>query len=253
MRFAYCYGVVDEIRNYRTNGRGWHLDTAIEFLEKANAYMLTRVGLPIEIYPDMYWQRQLQVSQQQAIDIEDALTRPPKWYRLRPETELILKAFGEFMPKLKDRLKDRKDLAAIETSLTHLAAYQYLEIPELSDSESETRFEEGMQSLLTFAQQLTALPPYRSEQMKPTPKQKFSEKFLAAVSTLTAPFAHDNVLVAFLYWFVFLSLLLSGSVLLWLRILQVKMDTTLLAALLTTTILGALTAVTIPRIGKKKS
>jgi hypothetical protein len=252
MRFANCYAVVDEIRKYKTNKLGRHIDEAIVCLDRVASSLFPRSTLPIDRYPDQ-WHREIQVSQQQGAEIEIALNRPPKWYRLRPEAEAILKAIWDFTPKLRDRLKDRKDLPEIETTLTYLAAYQFLEIPELSGSKSEMRFEEGMQSLLSFAALITALPPYRSEKLKPTPKQKLSLKFFSALSKITAPFSHENSVVAFFSWLVLLFLLFGGGFRLGLRFFAVNVDSTVITTLIAGPILGALTAVTIPRVGKKKS
>jgi hypothetical protein len=250
MRFAYCYAVVDEIRKYRTNQRGQHIDTALEYLGDASNSLLPRSGV---FYQHQYWRREALVSQQQAVGGGDPFDSPPRWFRLRPESELVLKAFSEFEPKLKDRLKDRKDLPEIEAVMTYLASYQYLEIPELSDSKSGPRFEEGMQSLLVFAQRVTALASYRSEELKPTQKQKLSLKVAAFVSAVTAPFWHDNVFVAFVAWWLFLALLFCGGVFGLLRLFQVKMDSAIITTLVAGPILGAVTAVTIPRVGRKKN
>jgi hypothetical protein len=252
MRFAYCYAVVDEIRKYKTNQLPRHIDTALEYLDKTSKSLIPRPAFPIDIYPDQYRQRQIQLSQAQATGLNDNVIGPPKWYRLRPETELILKALGEFTMKLRDRLKDRKDLPTIETALTYLASYQYFEIPELSDSKSEGRFEEGIQSLVNFAQQVTSQAPYRSEQLKVTPKEKLSLKLVALVSRVTALHKHENALVAFFFWLVFLLLLFSGVFAVALRYSAIKMDSTILTMVIGGSILGAITAVTIPRVGRQK-
>jgi hypothetical protein len=171
---------------------------------------------------------------------------------LRPETELILKALGEFILKLRDRLKDRKDLPTIETALTFLASYQYLEIPELSDSKSEPRFEEGIQSLVNFARQVTSLAPYRSEQVKVTPEEKLSRKFVAFISKVTAPFKHESPLVVFFSWLILLGLLISVGFRVALPYFGIKMDSTIITMLVGGPILGAITAVTIPRVVRQK-
>lgn len=173
MRFAYCYAVVSEIHKYKTNQLPRHIETALEYLDNTGKSLLPRIALPMGLYPDEYWARQIRFPQEGPLGADENSVGPPRWYRLRPETEVILKAFDEFKLKLRDRLKDRKDLPAIETALTCLASYQYLEIPELSDSKSETRFEEGVQSLVGFAQQVTSLAPYRSEQLKATPRKSY--------------------------------------------------------------------------------
>jgi hypothetical protein len=253
MRFAYCYAVVDEIGKYRTNQLPRHIEAALDCLDKIAASLFPAAALPIDPYPDQYWRSEIKISQLQVAGIGHILTRPPKWYRLRPETEQILKGLGEFSPKLRDRLKDRKDLPEISTVLTYLASYQYLEIPELSDSRSEPRFEEGLQSLLIFAQRVTTLPPYRSEELKPTPRQKLSLKISAFMATVTAPFWHDNLLVAFIVWWFFLSLLFIGGFFGLLRVFPVKIDSAIITTLVAGPILGAVTAVTIPRVGRKKN
>jgi|HubBroStandDraft_6_1064221.scaffolds.fasta_scaffold88088_2 hypothetical protein len=252
MRFAYCYGVVDQIGEYKTNQLPRHIDMALEYFDKTALSLFPKTFFPVDFYPDHYWRQEFEVSRRHAsLIIEESETRPPKWYRLQPETELILKAFGEFKPKLRDRLKDRKDLSAIETALTYLSAYQYLEIPELSDSKSETRFEEGVQSLVNFASQMTALPPYRSEELKPTPKQKLSLKFFKVLSKITAPFSHDNPIIAFFFWWVFLCLLFIGCFAAAFHLFNLKVDNAVITTVIGGPILGAITAVTIPRVGKK--
>lgn len=244
MRFAYCYGVVDEIRKYKTNQMDRHIDTASEYLRKSvNATdmpMFSFPGSPWRPYPEPHTRRVVHESL-------------PKWYRLRPETEAILEAFRTVRPRLRDRIKDRKDLSIVESAMTHLSTYLYLEIAELSDSSSDKRFEEGIQSLLIFAEQIKSLPVYRSERLKPTPKEKVSQKLVKFGNVVTAPFSHENVIVAFGCWLVLLFILFDGSLVLAIRHFMIDVDSTLVTALISGPILGAVTAVTIPRIGKKKT
>lgn len=220
MRFAYCYGAVYEIRTYTKNRMQRHIDTALEYLGKTgNSYSYVPFASPISFSDYASF-----VQQHSSFGIEVATSAPPKWYRLRPETEQILEAFRNFDAKLKDRVKDRKDLPAVETALTFLASYQYLEIPELSDSTNEARFDEGIQSLLSFAQQMKLLAPYSSEQLKPTPKQKFSQKLFAVCLGTMALFRHQNALVAFSSWLLLLSLLFGLAMFVALRHFQVELS-----------------------------
>jgi hypothetical protein len=253
MRFAYCYGVVHEIRRYKTNQIGRHIDTAMNYLDKTAMALFRVSSLDTSegFYPDQYWRRELLLSGHQ-MAVFNLIGRCPKWYRLRPETETILQACQEFAPKLGDRLKDRKDLGALESALTDLAAYQYTEIPELSDSKSESRFEEGTELLLSFAQKVIALPPYRSEPLNPTPKEKLSRKLLLAGGKLTVLFSHENVLVAFVSWLILMLVLFWGGFYVALRFVPIKMDSTILAALIGGPIATAVTAATIPRLGRAK-
>jgi len=247
MRFAYCYGAVFEIRTYTKNRMQRHIDTALEYLGKTgNSYSYIPFAGPMSFSDYRSF-----VEQHSSFGIEVATSAPPTWYRLRPETEQILEAFRDFDAKLRDRVKDRKDLPAVETALTYLASFQYLEIPELSDSTSEARFDERIQSLLGFAQQMKSLSPYSSEQLKPSPKEKFSQRLFALCLGTMALFRHQNVLVAFFSWLLLLSLLFGLAMFVALRHFQVEADSTTITALISGPILGAVTAVTIPRIGKK--
>lgn len=250
MRFAYCYGVVHEIKKYRTNHLPRHIDTALVFFNKT-ATWLDRgpADAPDGFYPDQIWRREIQLSPEQAA-LMNRVVGYPKWYRLRPETETILKAFGEFVPKLHDRLKDRKDLVSIEATLIELASYQYTEIPELSESKTDTQFEHGTELLLNFANKVIALPLYRSEPLNPTPKEEVSSKLTAIARNITGPFTDDNVLVAFLAWLVLTTALFCGGVYIALRYFSVRMDSTVMVAVVGGPITTAVAGATIPRLRK---
>jgi hypothetical protein len=245
MRFAYCYSVVEEVRHYRTNQRPAHIDAALEFLDKAFKSMFQDSSVsPVE---------QIHLSRYYATIVGPfALDSYPPWYRVHPETETILRAFREFVPKLHDRLKDKKDLGSIEAALTDLAAYQYTQIPELSESKSEPRFEEGTEVLFKFAQQIVALPPYRSERLNPTPKETLARRLLIAGRQVSLPFTHRNVLVAFCAWLVLMLVLFWGGFYIALRFFPLKMDSTIMTALIGGPVATAVTGATIPRLGKSK-
>lgn len=251
MRFAYCYSVVDEIQKYKTNQLTRHIDAAVEYLDKTAESLRSGEMIGEGLHADRL-RREVLLSEHQAGVIFVSRGTRPKWYRLRPETETILQGCREFMPKLHDRLKDRKDLNAVEAALTDLAAYEYTEIPELSDSNSETRFDEGSGLLLSFAQQVIALQSYRSEPLTPTPKEKLSRKLFLGARKLSVPFTHANVLVAFCAWLILMVVLFWGGFYLALRLFQIKMDSTIMTALIGGPIATAVTGATIPRLGKTK-
>ncbi len=249
MRFAYCYGVVDEIRKYKTNQLSRHIETARKYVET------TRESLrAADLGLDGIWRREIHFAEGQPTFIS-LHGQGPKWYRLEPDTELILRAFRSLMPKLGDRLNDRKDLGAIQSALADLATYLYTEIPELSDSSRENnQFEQaGMESLLRFARQIVELVPYQSEQVKQTPKERFSRKFISAGNRLSTPFVHENVLIAFCAWYVVTMLLFCGGFEVAFRLVpSMKVDSTIVTAIVGGPIATAVTAVTIPRLARNK-
>ena len=256
MRFAYCYEAADEIRKYRTNHLDRHIETALQDLsEVATALMqASTLNLAEGIHPYHYWQLEAQARENQAHRSVGERVERPKWFRLEPDTELIVRAFPRFLPRLRDRLKDRKDLVTIESVLTDLAGYLYTEIPELSDSESQSAFERaGVESLLSFARRINDLPPYRSEPLPQTPKEKASEKILSLGRKLSAPFNHENALVSFWAWYVLLLVLFcTGFYIAFRYVPTLKIDSTVVATIVGGPIATAATAVAIPRLTKGK-
>lgn len=246
MRFAYCYATVDEIRHYKTNQLSRHIEKASEYLRSTSKSLKPSRVVSIDEGGEIGYLLGPQVQVHHA--------HRPAWYRLRPETELILKGYSEFLPKLRDRLKDRKDLVDVEAALTDLAGYRYTEIPEISSNKSEVNFEQvGEESLLSFARRVTSLSPYRSEPEKQTPKDKLSRKILSFGHRTSSLFSHQNVLVAFLAWWILMFVLFCGGFYIAFRLVPaLKMDTTVVTAMIGGPITTAVAAVTIPRLSHSK-
>ncbi len=249
MRFAYCYGAMDEIRRYRTTHLGRHIETALDYLNKIGTALMRASTLDLAegLYPYHYWQSE-ETGYHRSVGVR---VDRPKWYRLQPETEVIVRAFPKFLPRLTDRLKDRKDLAVVESALNDLAYYLYTEIPELSEGKSLSDLEQmGMESLLRFARQINDLPPYRSEP-NPSPKEKVSLRVIAFGRSLSAIFVHDNLLISFFVWYLLMLLLFGGGFYLAFRYVPtLKMDSTIIATIVGGPVATAVTAVAIPRLAK---
>ena len=258
MRFAHCYGIVNEMRNYKTNHLSRHIETASEYFEVIATSLLRAQTLQLAegIYPEQYWRAQIQFSEEEAATLRTAgfLGTRPYWYKLAPETEDILRAFANFLSKLRDRLRDRKDLTIIESALTDLAGYFYTEVPEISDGTEDAHLQNlGMASLISFAQKINDLPSYRSEQQRPSPEEKVSRKVISTGQRLSALFNHENLLISFIAWYLLLFLLFAMGFHLALRYVPgVKVDSTVITAIVGGPIATAITAVTIPRLSRKK-
>jgi len=249
----HAHSIVHEIRRYRTNQLNRHIDAAVMYLDKTatTLFRAAHVEMAESLYADEYWRTESVRAARTSLG-SMFVGNVPKWFRLRPETETILQGCQEIIPKLRDRLKDRKDLGAVEAALFDLTAYQYTEIPELSDTQSETRFEAGTESLIRFAQSVIALPPYRSEPMAATPEEKMSRRLLLATQKLSLPFTDSNVLIAFCAWLILMSILFWGGFYIASRFVAIKMDSTIMATLIGGPIATAVTGATIPRLGKTK-
>jgi hypothetical protein len=251
MRFAYCFAARREIRKFDRNHRDAHVDAALDYLNQLNQSLhpLFTGG----IYHKLYLEQDLTVvGTPSGPSIILSQKDRPRWYRLQPDTELILDAFGEFADKMHDRIKDHKDLESIDAVLTKLAGYLYTEIPELSDSKSKEAFEQlGMQELVAFAQFVKELPAYHSEAPNPTPKEKVSQKIVDFSRGVSGLFTHKNVLLCFLCWYILALFLVSlGFMFALHHFPNIKVDSTIITALVGGPVAAAVTAVTLPRLSQ---
>lgn len=255
LRFAYCYSLADEIRNFQTNRLQRHLDKAIEYARELGEFLWrSTVPFPVPGSADVYLSIEGQPHSDRDFRIQEIFSRRPKWYRLQPETEEILRAFREFLPKYLDRLRDKKDLATLNSALEDLAEYFYTEIPEIAPDSSEAQREmeaAGMVALMKFVAKTNGLAPYRSEAIPSTAKEDVARKVAFTGSRLAALFVHHNVLVSFFAWYFLLLLICSSAAWAALRyVAALKLDSVMVTSLIGVPLLGAITATTIPRIGR---
>ncbi len=259
MRFAYCYGVEDELNKYQTNRLERHLQNAQHYLDKLSKSLLRLIVHDVFIGFPEERPRPLDEAALPSASIYSRnpirhLTQRMRWFKLEPQTEKILSAFFDIRPKLEDRLNDKKDLSTATSALTDLAAYLYTEIPEICEgTEEEKRLcrESGDVALRNFADKLNALLPYKSEVKPVTPQEAVSRKLVSTGSKLAGLFADDNVLICFLAWYV-LSLTLIGLGF-WLAfrfVPSLRLDPVIVSTIVGAPVAGAITAVTIARLGR---
>ncbi len=123
LRFAYCYGAMDEMRRYRSSEAPQHIAEADAYLSKlVNAMMrASTLDLAEGAYPYHYWQSDAWVGwRKRGENVSVGIRlKLPNWYRLQPDTEEIVKAFPR-MALLRERTADGKDLEVVESALTDL-------------------------------------------------------------------------------------------------------------------------------------
>jgi hypothetical protein len=265
MRFAYCYGTVDEIKKYQTNRLYRHIEKAQSYLDRL-ARSLWDLTVPASIlglpearihYRHLYLhEAELARTGAPAGRILGGLTPRVKWFKLDPQTEKILNAIFKLPSKFDDRLKDKRDLSTLARALTELATHLYTEIPEIFEGTEDDRRqweETGNTALNTFADQVNALSPYRAEAKAVSPHETVSRQVVSTGWKLTSFFVHENVLVCFVAWYL-LSLLLIGSGF-WIAFHYVPtlaVDTVIMSTIVGGPVAGAITAVTIARIGRPR-
>lgn len=256
MRFAYCYATVDEVRKYRRNHLARHIEAALGNLEKIGTAMMRASTLDLAegAYPYHYWRLEMGAGPLAEAGVHRSVgvrLDRPRWYRLEPETEEIVRAFPLVLPRLSDRIKDHRDLGAVDSALTELARYLYTEIPDVSDGASRPELEAaGAGALLGFARQINELPPYRSEPVARAPAERASQKAFLLGRRVAGAFTHSNVLVGFFCWYVLsLALVYASFRVAFIMVPALRVDSTVVATAVSAPLVVAITAVTIPRMG----
>jgi hypothetical protein len=211
LRFAYCYGALDEIRRYSSSGAPQHIKSADDYLKNLMTAMMRASTLDLAegAYPYHYWQSDARVGrrtsgEEPSIGIRLKL---PGWYRLQPETEEIVKAFPRFV-LVWQRAADGKDLAIVESILTDLGTFLYTEIANVPGASPGPALERiGADSLLSFARKVNALLPYLRQQPKPELRGRLRQGVTALSQWITASLTHENVIRVFFAWYLFTLIL----------------------------------------------
>jgi len=252
LRFAYCYGALDELRRYISSGVPEHIKTAYEYITHLGSAMMRASTLDLAegAYPYHYWQSDAWVGRRKSgkhasVGIRLGL---PSWYRLQPETQEIVKAFPR-LTNLRERVVDSKDLAPVESALVDLAIFLYTEIANVPGAPPREVLERaGADSLLSFARKVNALPPYKRQPRKPEPRGRSARAVDVLSRGLIAVLTHENVIASFLGWY-FLAVVLEIAILIpALKLFpRLSMDTTLLAAVTGTPLVVAASALVITK------
>lgn len=260
MRFAYCYAVFDELRKFETNKLTRHIDKAMNYFDELMQEVRFLV-FPFDINADRVESMALgaegivMVSARKGIRLQllDQLKTRYGWFRLSEDTERILRAFETMPMKLGTRLKDKKDLPQLSDCLLNLASYLYSMIPELHQTPipAEGRLGTssfGLGSLRAFAEKLEILPEYLPEPQKQPRETRVKDYFLRLQGSIAGVFAHQNMLLCFIAWYV-LCLALVCTAVMFARVLipELKLDSVLVSTVVGVPIAAAVTALAISR------
>jgi hypothetical protein len=262
MRFAICYALCTEIEAYRTNKRVPHMERASslwkdllpslhrlfgfgsQWREEGNGpdsfeqYMLAREGLIVhpqheatQFFPQLH-----------------KLITTLSWFQVNDRTASIISAFDALRSKIRDRIKDKKDLFQVSKCLTPLSVYLYTQIPDISDTELQKQnfHQVEKDALDVFVTQMGLLEPYKSERRK-TSKIKAGEARRAKLGNLLlATVGSGSPFIRFAsIWFIVQIFVAVTIPVFILTIKALKIDSTMIALLVGSplAIAAALTAV----------
>lgn len=274
MRFALCNAIAQEIDHYTKNRLPKHIERAglywrrllpmlVRMLNPLDghfvreAYEVTSIGAPEldinTIAPELrergfitgpgLW------KYRSAFPQVDLLRTSHSWFKLDPTTTKIVNAFNTLPLKLTERIKDKKDLPAVEAVLRSLSVYLYSVIPEVSsieDSDSSIK-QFGEDSLIQFADSLDHLAPYRAEPRPLGSKEKVTFKFTSAITCIAGLFCHDSLLVKFFSWWLLVQALVVVAIATASHyVAGLKLDSTLISLVVGTPLLVSAAALASP-------
>jgi hypothetical protein len=220
MRFAYCYSVVDEISSFQTNGLQKHMDSALDNWKKCQRllYFMFRPFYMIDMPTVAMTQAQFAIdpaseSQQFALFLEvEELKRRFSWFRLESDTGATLDALAALPSKIRDRLRDKKDLSQVCSCLLQLSGYLYSRIPDVPQSDGGESVEElGFKSRQYFVSELSLLPAYATESKPMAAKSSLFRSVVGAAGQFSSLWIHENTFICFMAWWGLTLLLTLGS------------------------------------------
>jgi hypothetical protein len=209
MRFAYCYSVVDEISAFQTNGLQKHIDSALDNWKECQRllYFMFRPFYMLEMPTVAKTQAQFAIdpaSESQRFDLfleVEELKRRFSWFRVQPDTDATLDALVALPSKIRDRIRDKKDLSQVGSCLLQLSGYLYSRIPDVPQSYGGESVEElGFKCRQVFVNELSLLPPYATESKSMVPRSSLLRSLIGAAKQFSSLWVHENTLVCFMVW-----------------------------------------------------
>lgn len=136
------------------------------------------------------------------------------WFQLDENTKSILQALISFSQKIPGRLRDKEDLPNVLGIIENFSRFIYAYLPEhktyMEAEELEKLQAVGAECLIKFSKEMNNLTSYTRPKkdkdskvdIPPKLKEKLQEKF------------NDNIFIRFSIWFILISALTTGAVLL---------------------------------------
>jgi hypothetical protein len=260
LRFALCYAIAEEIEKYQTNGIQKHADLAYDywhqlqgmlfrFLRPFGAFYPHAVAVPTpEAAGAEFWPKHPFVPYPEI----NALKTQFSWFRLDAKTNSVIEMFTSLPDIVHDRLRDRKDLDQVRGCLTLLAGYLYTRIPDIPERNGPDSLSDVAEaSLGSLTSAIANLPAYSSEPKPISHPTHFWKEFASTTGQFAAPFAHPNILVCFVAWYIFTLLLTLGALKVAFHFLpKMTVDTILVSVIVGGPLACAVSAVALSRSRK---
>jgi hypothetical protein len=264
MRFALCYATVQELDRFAKNGLLKHAERALNYWTQLPKRILKMLDVPgggwgsSALSPDYFAYSAAHSGGTAELAAKNSLTfteagdflipslfpevyylqQRYAWFKLEPTTSKIMNALCTLPWKITTRLRDRKDVSSVASSVLHFASFLYTLIPEVSSTgrHSDTELAAaGEQSLLRFADSLESLSFYRPESRPLEGKEKVRSKLAMAIAWLVELFVHETPIVKFIVWWALSqAIVIFGLVVAHHYVADLKPDSTLVSLVIGT-------------------
>lgn len=256
MRFAYCYALSDAIEKYRKTQIEQHYSPVLPYWRKLfhsldgllNPFISSHVHVSaLEVQANFI------KSPSESLFPQILLLRQRfSWFELSDSCKEIVDAFDVLADRIGARLKDKKDLKAVEDILQSLSLYLFTLIPDLPSTlleDSGINVGEASNEVLhAFVTKVAAIPEYQSEESPVPLKTSLFVRCRRGISWLIRPFTTDVLLSRFASWWFLTQLLVVLAFRGWIHFYPVKADSTIVALLVGSPLaLAAALSVTKPK------
>jgi hypothetical protein len=280
LRFAFCCALIHNLKKYRETQLEEHYNDVPKYWDRLTNSIATFLN-PNQRFPvilnETYRVKSVTLEEQQQELVRagilyqsgrvrqkaytyfpqiDTLQLSCPWFCLSEPTDRIVRGFDYLPDKLGNRIVAKKDLKDVIAILEDLARYLFSIIPTLpsdEDGESDEIRESGLNALTTFADKMIEIVDYRPEPTPLSARQiSFGERVTNCLTVAGKPFSSSNLLLRFLSWWVLLQLIVIGCLRFWLHFYPLKMDSTILVAVVGSPLVVAVTALGITRVSRSE-
>jgi len=234
LAFCYLYSACKEIKNYNVNENEEHIKNAKKHLH--NYLLLSDLtfseSAPI---PDMV------INDSPIFVKAQILEKKYSWFLISEGTKRILNAFETLEFKIVDRLHLSKELSIALPPLNSLCLFEFLKFSKEEQIFDMSKEEAGLIFLMDFVQKLEEIEPLKYLKEESEKKKKGIQKLSFWMKNI---FYGPNIISCFLAWLILLTILSTPSIISVTNYCGIKIDSTIIVALIGIPFAGAVTFAT---------
>lgn len=233
MTFCYGFSLRKEIKSFLINENQTHLENTLTYFDK----------LTSDITKSPFFSRNSEHANSVTfVSLRKVLVKKYGWIEFTDETNYILDSISRINSKLKRRLNQKIELEKTLPLIDFLVLYEFSKIkPNLPNSEGQELKDQRVKYIKEFAILLNKMEEIEDVFEENSAKQT-RQKIIT--STFDNLFSNSNILIMLISWLVLLIIIFIPSSIIVIRILEIKIDSTILIGLLTAPFIGAITIVT---------